>query len=173
MGHAIVERMSHWLAYDLLLLGSSGYALLRGGGPERAGALLMLAGVFASTILVSPIVSPTSRFSHLEWRILCVDFAAYLASTALMLRANRYWTIWMSGIMGVGLLAHLLAIPGWPSLNLTYAILEKIWGYPLALLPAIGAWRHRGRLMKHGSDKSWNDFSLQSRPRKRVGSLID
>jgi hypothetical protein len=158
--------VNHKLVFDLLLLLCSGYALLRGGGPERAGAAIILLGSLASALVLSPKITPTSRFSHFELGVFIVDLAAYLASLIVMLRAERFWTIWMSALLGVELLTHLLAIPGTPKLNLTYAILETVWGYPLVLLPAIATWRHRRRLKLYGTDSSWSASWRSSRQRE-------
>ena len=155
--------MTHEFVFAVILWLCEGYALVRGGAPERAGAALMLLSVYISGLVLSPAVSPTSRFSHLEVGLFLVDLIAYAASLVLMLRAERFWTIWLSALFGVELLAHVLAIPNSPSLNLTYAILEQVWGYPLALLPAIGAWRHQQRLKTYGTDRSWSVSSNMSR----------
>jgi len=153
--------MNHQLVFVAVMWLCSGYAVLRGGGPERASAALMLISANVSELVLSPATFSASRFSHLEAGVFVVDLIDYAASLLIMLRAERFWTIWMSALFGVELLAHLLAIPGLPSLNLTYAILERIWGYPLVLLPAIGAWRHRQRLKTYGADRSWSVSSSQ------------
>jgi hypothetical protein len=165
-------RVNHQLVYLVILLLSSGYALLRGGGPERAGASLVLLGSVLSVVLLSPKISPVSRFTRLESGVFLVDLLAYAASLILMLRANRFWTLWMTAMLGVELLAHLLAVPGMATFNLTYAIVERIWGYPLALLPAIGTWRHRQRLRRYGTDSSWSASWRRSAPEMWPGSPV-
>lgn len=166
--------MNHQTVYVVFLCLCSGYALARGGGPERAAATLMLMSVAASAFSIPR--TPTSamlRFRHLEVSLFVNDLIAYAASVLLMLRSERFWTIWMSALFGVELSSHLLAMPGLPSLNLTYAILERVWGYPLALLPAIGTWRHRRRLTTYGEDRSWSGSSRASPRMTRPTSPTD
>ena len=86
------------------------YAFVAGGGPERIGA-----AVYAlACIVTSPRLSaPPIKYRSVEAGVFIVDVLVFCAFSVLALRANRFWPIWVSGLLGLGVLAHL-ATMGWP-----------------------------------------------------------
>lgn len=77
--------------------------------------------------------------------MLLIDAVTFALSCLLALRANRFWPIWVSALLGLGVLGHLARIvePGlfwW-----AYAVALTIWSYPILALMMLGTWGHRRR----------------------------
>ncbi|MDG2533914.1 hypothetical protein P6144_09675 [Sphingomonas sp. HITSZ_GF] len=138
--------------YLSLLVTCCLYALARGGKPERAAVGILAAAVGASFAVPS---MGSHRFYQLELGMLAVDSCLFLSMTALALKAQRYWTMWLAAVKFNTVITHLLilspTLPPW-----SYAIANAAWSYPSPLLIAIGAVRHRQRLKRYGADPAWS-----------------
>jgi hypothetical protein len=130
-----------------------GYAWLRGGAPERAGAAIFAAAAVLSTILASP--HPT-RFASVEAGVLMVDLVMLLALVVLAIGAERFWPLWVAALQAVGAAAHVGRFAGHNVSGAAYAIVLALWSYPMLCLLALGTWRHQQRLKTFGSDRSWS-----------------
>jgi hypothetical protein len=144
------------LAFNLLLLATCGFAIWRGGPPERwAGIALLLAA--ASTILIH--LPRTAHFRSLEVELLIVDAALLAALSVIAIRSNRYWPLWITAIHATAVAVHLVkaANPSivWP----VYATAASVSSIPIQLILAWGTWRHLRRIKRHGSDPPWRRSS--------------
>ncbi|MEN3749149.1 hypothetical protein TPR58_18390 [Sphingomonas sp. HF-S3] len=140
------------IIYLALLLGCSGYALARGGAPERIGVLILALAIVASHF--APAAGPV-RFKTIEWGVMMVDLAMLSAVLVLAVRAQRFWPMWMAAILVNTIVTHLLML----SPNLipwSYSVAIAGWSYPNPVLLAIGAWRHRSRIRLYGADPAWS-----------------
>lgn len=138
--------------YLALLLVCCLYASARGGTPERLAVAILVAA-----IVVSHFVPPAGpvRFQQMEPGLLMVDAGMFLSTMLLSLKAQRYWTIWLSAVYLNIVLTHLLMLT--PSLMpWSYAVANAAWNWPVPLLIAIGAARHRQRIARYGADPSWS-----------------
>ena len=155
--------MWHVLSFYALLLGSTVYALGRGGAPERLFALLCILG-FAATLLVR---TPWPREGgHVELGLLLVDFAMFGALYALSIFSTRFWPIWMTAMQGLSVLAHVMALMPEPS-AFGYQVMEEFWAYPELTLLIVATRRHRRRLAANGTDPSWITSFARSGPPSR------
>lgn len=140
------------LIYLALLVSCCLYALARGGTPERAAVGILVSAVLASAFTVA---GGAHRFFQLEVGLLAVDTCLFLAMTALALKAQRYWPMWLAAVKLNTVITHLLilspTLPPW-----SYAVANAAWSYPSPLLIAIGAIRHRRRLRMYGADPAWS-----------------
>ncbi|MEP9359912.1 hypothetical protein [Sphingomonas sp. KR3-1] len=140
------------IVYLSLLLTCCLYALARGGTPERVAVAILVTAVVASTLVPS---MGSHRFYQLEVGMLAVDTCLFVSMTALALRAQRYWPMWLAAVKLNTVITHLLilapTLPPW-----SYAIANAAWSYPSPLLIAIGAIRHRQRLRRYGADPAWS-----------------
>lgn len=131
------------ILFNTLLVGSCGYAFLRGGAPERAIAAILLIGVVLTFLfnLQSP-----RPFASVDIAVLIVDIGAFVGFTIVALRANRFWTLWVSALAGLGVLGHLSRFYGGTGISdWAYAVSLTIWSYPITVLIAIGTFNyHRG-----------------------------
>ncbi len=141
------------IVFNVLLVACCGYALLRGGAPERIGAAIYAIGT-GLTVLAHR--EAAIRYGSVEIGILIVDLAALIAFLVLALRAQRFWPLWMTAFQLISTAAHLAkwADPG--MIRWTYAFLLGIWSYPMLILLAIGAHNHRQRLKHFSSDPPWS-----------------
>ncbi|MCJ8157040.1 hypothetical protein [Sphingomonas sp. LaA6.9] len=135
-----------------LLLTCFGYAWLRGGGPERAAATIILTGTVLTTLTYQPFAT---RFQSVETSAFLIDLAVWLALLALALKAERFWPLWIAGLQGVAVVVHAVKILDPTILRWAYAFLMAIWVYPMMLILTIGIWGHQRRVMQYGADPSW------------------
>jgi len=140
------------LDFNILQALVSGYALWRGGAPERwAGVLLALAAA-ATYLSYSP---DAVRFRSVEAGVLVVDLTLTGALWWLALRSNRMWPMLITALQFASTLVHLskavdLGMSPW-----AYHFLLKLGGYPILLALAIGTARHDARLRRFGVDLPW------------------
>lgn len=144
-----------------LLIVSTSYALIAGGAPERIGACAYALAVAAThlVLLTRTGQSQSAEFQGVEFGVLVVDGLLFIAFTILALRANRFWPIWVSALLGLGVLGHLARWLGPEVIPWAYAAILSIWSYPILGIIALGPWNHQKRLARHGVDRSWSSFS--------------
>lgn len=146
-------RLAIFLA---MLLLTAGFALFKGGRPERLVALLFLLGTACSMAFRVPY---ETRFGMINLEVWIVDLAMLISLTAIALYAERFWTIWMSSFQLVQVISHLpeLLIP--KLLPSVHILIISLWAYPMFALLLIGTWRHVKRESVFGKERSWSDFS--------------
>lgn len=151
--------MSRLILFLVLWLGCCGYALARGGAPERIGATIFLAAALLSLAVAEP---QGSRFDSVELGVLMVDLGVLAGFMMLALKANRFWPIWMSGMQAVQVLSHFAIAANATIIPWAYWNAQTLWSYPMLLLLAAAAAWHRVRLRTLGADPSWRRFSTPS-----------
>lgn len=137
----------------VLLIGCCGYALWRGGTPERVAAGLQL-GAFAVGLTVHFGLEKSRYGSVLPWTM-AIDAALLAALLVLAHRSTRMWPLWLAGWQGCAMVAHIAKLIDPGMLPLGYAIQTTIWGYPMLIALAIGTARHRKRLAAGDPDHPW------------------
>jgi hypothetical protein len=150
-----------------LLIATSVYAFATGGAPERLGAAGYLLSCTASFVVLS--IAPLTRFHSVEVGVFVVDVLTFIAFTYLALRADRLWTMWVSALLGLGVLGHLARWLGSEVIPWAYAVILSVWSYPILAIIVLGTWNHRRRRALHGDDPSWSSFSFRS-TKRRAGS---
>ncbi|MGA1799518.1 hypothetical protein VH567_12140 [Sphingomonas sp. 4RDLI-65] len=134
-------------------LAASGYAILRGGAPERLTGLALLLAA-ASTGIVQRHVS--LLFSGLELGVMIVDLVLLAVMVAITLKADRFWPAWATALHALGTGAHLARAISPDVIRLVYAFLSAAWSYPIVLLLVIGTVRHSRRIRARGWDLDWS-----------------
>lgn len=150
--------MSPTLFIPLLAL-VIGYALLKGGAPERVAALIIVAASIATVTTWAP---QHLRYKSVDAGIFLTDLLMMLALVALALKAERFWTLWVAAFQVMQFASHIPEILVPDLLPVTYKVVISIWSYPMLILLAMGTFRHDQRVRAYGSDKSWSDFSSPS-----------
>jgi hypothetical protein len=144
--------MTRLILFLVLWLGCCLYALVRGGGPEKIGALIFLVAALLSALLEEP---KGSRFDSVEFGMLIVDLTVLAALLALALRADRFWPLWMCAMQGVQVFSHFAIAINTTVIPWAYWNAQTLWSYPMLLLLAAATAWHRSRLRKRGADRSW------------------
>jgi hypothetical protein len=144
-----VERV---IIFNLLLLLASGYAIWRGGLPERiVGVSLLLAGLL-TRLAYQPFAG---RFVSVDWGVLAIDVVLLAILLAVALFADRFWPLWLAAFHALGTGAHLVRGVDYGIEPVAYAILLAAWSYPMILLLAIGTARH-ARRKREGAARDWS-----------------
>lgn len=146
----------HNLLFMAVGIGGCGYALTRGGAPERIAAATLLGGVVLTALAAPP---STAEFRTPEVGIAFVDLMVFVAFAMLTLRANREWPLWISSMQGIAVLCHLPILFTPDILPEAYVMMQGLWAWPMVMILIVGTWRHRGALRSHGSDPSWRNSS--------------
>lgn len=153
--------MERVFLFAFLLLLAAGYAVARGGGPERIVGLSLVLAFTASLLVQQP---AAERFITIEWGILLVDVALLAVLLAVALHADRFWPLWVTALHGLSTGAHMVRGVDFGIEPVAYAILLASWSYPIILLLAVGTLRHAGRRKRQGHDLDWS-FPVAGRPR--------
>lgn len=159
--------MLRLIVFNLLLFGCFVYALLRGGGPEKAAATILTVGSLITPIFGSDF---SVRFSSVEVGVVGVDTVVLAALLLVALYAERYWPLWVVALHIVGMAAHGVRMVDPAIMRWAYGFAIAFWSYPMLLLIIFGTWRHQQRLARFGADKSWSSFSARSAARRKNGA---
>jgi hypothetical protein len=132
--------------YTILLILCWTHAMLKGGPPERIGATVLALGSF---LTVAALPNWVGHVGSVEVGILVVDLTCLAAFAVLALRADRFWPIWVTALVGVGALGHLARWFDGPEISTrVYAMSLAIWSYPMLALVAIGTFNHQRRVAR-------------------------
>jgi hypothetical protein len=130
------------LTYWLLLAAVSAYAFLRGRFDERLAAVICIVATLVTWLFNSPL---QQRFSGVEVGVLAADMVALIGFTALALRSERFWPLWVAGLQLTTILAHALKAVHFDLVPQAYAAAARFWVYPIFLIIVIGTWRSHQR----------------------------
>ena len=136
--------MTRLIIFNALLLGSCGYALLKGTRDARIVAIVTLIASILSYLLVSR-ATLVSRYTGVEFGVLVVDVLTFLAFAAVALRSDRFWPLWISGLQLTTSFGHLLKGFEAELVPLAYAIALRSWSYPIQIILAVAVWRSQRR----------------------------
>ena len=129
-------------AYWIVLLAVAGYAFARGRFDERWAAATCIAATIGTRLVHSPL---TTRFSSVEIGVMVVDLLAFAAFTAIALRSERFWPLWVAGLQLTTMLAHFLKAIEIDLVPHVYAAAARFWVYPIFLIIVVGTWRSHKR----------------------------
>lgn len=128
----------------------SGYALWKGGIPERIVALMLVAASLA-TLLV-----PTAlhAFHSVFWSVLWIDLILLAGLTGVAAFADRFWPIWIAACQFVTVVGHGLRAYEPELWAMAYWSIISIIAYPMLAMLVLGVWRHRRR-SPSGHEFAW------------------
>ena len=134
----MLSPLAYWIVLSVVCL----YAFARGRIDERWAAVVCIAATIATRLVHSPL---TERFSSVEVGVLVIDALALLSFTAIALRTDRFWPLWVAGLQLTTLLAHLMKAIDLQLMPIAYAAAARLWVYPIFLIIVIGTWRSSRR----------------------------
>jgi hypothetical protein len=128
--------------FRILLALVAFYALTRGGRDERQVGIILVVGVMATNLLISPL---HQRFSGVESSVMIVDFLVFLGFVWVALKSDRFWPLWVAGLQLTTMLGHFLKAINTGLLSQAYGAAMIFWVYPMLLILAAGTWRSARR----------------------------
>ncbi|USU04732.1 hypothetical protein NF700_15060 [Sphingomonadaceae bacterium OTU29MARTA1] len=145
--------MTHVILFNIVLLAACAYAFVAGGAPERWTAIVFLGGAIATFLL--PFRHHQS-YHTVHLLVLAVDSAVLLGLIGIALRADRFWPMYVSALHLITIAIHGVKAFQPSLVPWMYAGASGKIAYPMLVLLATGAWRHRHRLARFGSDRDWS-----------------
>lgn len=133
--------MIRFIVFNTILFGSCGYALLKGNRDARIVAIVCLIATFASYPFIS-------YYARLEASVMAVDILTFLAFTAVALRSDRFWPLWISGLQLTTSVGHLVKVMDASLIPIAYAVALRMWSYPIQIILAAAVWRGQRRQAK-------------------------
>lgn len=140
--------------YGLLILSVS-LAFLRGGEPEKIGALIIL--VMTVLQFGSLFFGPTA-FHNVDLASLIVDVLGLAAFGAVAIYAMRVWPIWAASLQLLSLTSHFARNVDQSVEPLVYEVMATAPTFMVLLTLLLGTIFHRRRLHRCGADPSWKDW---------------
>lgn len=131
----------------------SGYALWRGGKPERLVGSVLLIAMIATALMP---VAPGRSYYMLHLPLLAIDLLLLSALTAVALRANRFWPLWLAALQLVAIGVHGVRAYDPHILPIVYARIVGEIAYPMLALLVIGTVRHHSRALRLGGERDWS-----------------
>lgn len=126
--------------FFLILLTVVIVAWSRGRSDERWAAMTCLAGALLTLATRHPL--PT-RFMSFDVAAFGIDLLVLLSFTALALRTQRFWPLWVAGLQLTATTVHLLKLVSPDLMRFVFGAALAFWSYPILLVIAIGALRTR------------------------------
>jgi len=132
--------------YFIVLAMVCAYAFYRGQAESRIAAVICVVASIASMIVMSPLAG---RYSRIESGVFIVDVAVLIGFTAIALRSDRFWPLWVAGLQLTTIIAHLFKVADLDLVPHVYAAAARFWVYPIFLIIVIGTYRtHRRRTQR-------------------------
>lgn len=155
------------LTFLILSAVCCGYALIRGGSPERLTALLFMVGIVASIMISILIPPPPDGFQS---AIFAVDIAMLFALGVIAAFARRYWPIAITAFQLLAVIGHLIRLLDPQIVPVLYWISNTFWAVPQMIILAVATVRHRGRVRRYGDDPAWSVPLRLNRQSNSTGS---
>ena len=153
-------------AFLILMLVAVGYALRKGGGPERAMAVIA-AAMIASDQALHLLIPP--EYASLDIGHLAIDLFGASATMFLALIAYRFWPMIAAALHIFPLLAHLSRYFDLMLHPAAYLIMQVASSWLVGPLLIFATWRHQQRITQLGSELSWRG-SLPSSSQRTASS---
>ena len=137
----------------LMFMAAGGYALSRGGAPEKIAAKIVVVWVF--TDVAYHLLFGPSGFIIVDPAHLVIDGAELVAITWLALRANRVWPIWAAAAQVMTFTGHIVALIEPGGMARAYWAMTQLPPYIQLLAIVFGVAFHDRRFRRIGNYRSW------------------
>lgn len=137
--------------FRILLIIVALYVLLRGQRDERHVGIILVAGVIATKLALTPV---DERFAAIEFNVMLVDLVVLAGFVWVALRSQRFWPLWIAGFQLTTVLGHLLKGIDSDLIPQAYGAALYFWAYPILIVLAAGTWRTHRRMLAERSAQS-------------------
>lgn len=127
------------LLYACVLLIALSIAMGRGSDAERRVGIVLLAGNLATLLAIG--LNSVANFTFVSVTYLTVDVLASLALCFVACGRPSWMAILIASFQINGTLAHIVKLLAPETLDLSYAILLRIWGWPMVLTLLLAHWK--------------------------------
>ncbi len=124
--------------FRILLAFVAAYVFLRGRRDEREVGLVLVLGVIATHLVISPL---KTRFASVETHVFAVDLIVFAGFLWVALRSERFWPLWIAGLQLTAIMGHVLKPVDIHLFSKAYGAAMVFWSYPIVLILAMGTWR--------------------------------
>lgn len=145
-------EITRHVAFAVLLLLSSAYALARGGRPERIAATTLLCAALFSVAVARP---SGFRFHHVESGLVLIDLVILGIFLWLSLRTTRFWPMWITALLGAEMIVHFGLLIAPETVPDAYRNAQAVWSWGAQIILAVATWRHQNRMARLGQDPPW------------------
>jgi hypothetical protein len=118
------------------------YAFTRGKRDERRVGIILVLGVIATHLAISPL---HERFEGVETHVMAVDLVVLAGFVWVAIQSERFWPLWIAGLQLTTMFGHVLKALDTELVSQAYGAALVFWGYPIVLILAIGTWRSHHR----------------------------
>ncbi len=125
-----------------LLAFTFAYALWKGDRDARIAAIVCVVATALTHLMMSPL---SVRYQDIQISSMAIDLVLLAAFVTLALFSSSFWPLWIAGLQLTASTAHFLKFLNSDLMPLAYAVAERVWGYPILLIIAIGAFRAQQR----------------------------
>lgn len=151
-GWIVLSRSAFYIG---LLIGGCAFAILRGGLPERLVGWLVLA-TFAADPVLHLLFART--FTQVDPTHLLIDSVRFAGLSAIALRANRFWPIWLSAFQLLALAAHLAKAMALTIHPVIYGLMQAMWSYGIVIGLIVATRVHQRLTVDGAMRRSWSSF---------------
>jgi hypothetical protein len=128
----------HYILFWSFLLIIVGYAFWRGRKDERIAAFACLLATLTTVVVIPPVAM---RYSSPDPMLLAIDIAMLIAFTAIALRSERFWPLWVAGLQLTMTTSHAMKAIEPDLIPRAYAAASIFWSYPILLIIFVASWR--------------------------------
>lgn len=153
--YELITTHRAYLQY-LAILFLAAIGLWRGGGPEKAIGLVLIA-ILSLTLTFHFLLSPGTKraFDQVDLELLVLDALAAIALAVIALKANRIYPLWVFGAQLISVATHLSRELSQIMNPLAYFLLYVLPSYIQICAYAMGIYCHLRRKRKYGTYRSW------------------
>jgi hypothetical protein len=136
--------------YAATLLTAILLSWLNGTRPERRVALVLLAGNLAT--IATLLLSQGHDFTYVSAAYLAVDILGTVALCWIAIRHPSWMTVLVATFQVNGTLGHAVKLVSPETMDLSYAILLRLWGWPMVLTAIVARFKPGMRRILRQSD---------------------
>ncbi|MFC0589694.1 hypothetical protein ACFFF7_09740 [Novosphingobium aquiterrae] len=139
--------MTRYLLEVALLVLAAVFAWRRGAAPERATAAALIL-MFVLDPLYHWLIAGGGHYGQVDLGHLTIDMITLTTTGWIALKADRWWTLWVSSAQVIAVLGHFLRLISFQIDPLVYSVMIRVPSYLQIALLLMGTWLHARRTMR-------------------------